>query len=130
MTDFLRWIRESSNDSAKKLDLMMQDNASTRKQPAVVTGSLFSDDAVLRNLVTKQIRQVLLVSKVAGAYDSKNDRINEPATFLFRDRMDTVTLVDGSGFLQVILKSNRRKTKNHFVNMTTPSIFKAIKLFY
>lgn len=55
--------------------------------------------------------------------------IKDLMTTLFRGRIASVTSVNGVRFLQLIVKTNRRKTKNLFVNMMTPAVPEMTKSF-
>lgn len=105
---------------------MRQYKASRRRLTAANPGFRCSDDAVRRDFGTQQIRQVLRVPVASSAYASSYSCIRELMTFLIRDRMVAVTLLNGARILKLILESHRRKTEIFFVNETTPTIFKVI----
>lgn len=116
---YLCWVQEFSNDDKKELVSVMQYATSRHNQLAVASGFFCIDDAAFRKFGSQQIRQVMWVSMVASTCSWKDGGIKELVTFPFCDRMVAVTLVNGSRFLQIILDSNRRKSKLRFTNMNT-----------
>lgn len=50
--DFPLWMQESPNNDAKELFVVVDNKTSGRKQPVIVFGFRFTDDAVLREVTT------------------------------------------------------------------------------
>lgn len=127
--DLLQRMPELLNDDAKELVAVMQHKPQRRKQPAVVLGFRCSDDAVLHELGMHQIRLVLWASMSSRAYASQSSRIKELVAFLFRDRKATVTLVNGSRFLELILAWNG-KLKTRLLLWISPAQLSFRSSFY
>lgn len=87
----------------KKFVEVMQYKASRRKQSGVVPGFGCNDDADIRTFGTQQICQGLPECMAASACASQDGHIEELVTFLCRDRMVVVSLVNGGCFIQLIL---------------------------
>lgn len=82
----------------------MRYEASRCKLSVVVPRFRSTDDEVVRELVTLQIRHVLQVFVTARAYVSRDVQIQELVAFLFRNFMVAVTLANGGCFLQLIVE--------------------------
>lgn len=67
---------------------------------------------------------------VVGAYVSKNGLIKQLMTFLCRDRMVSVALVNGDPFPQLIFDLKRRETKTCSANMNTLIVLKVFTFFH
>lgn len=96
--DFLLWLPERPGDYAEELVTVMQYKESMHKQPDVISDFCCSSDAVLRELGTQQIRQMVRESVVACAHTLKDIRIKELVAFLIRNHMVSVTLGNRCGF--------------------------------
>lgn len=107
----------------------MQYKATRCEQPVLVPGFCCTADAVLRELDTDPVREVLQVPTTASAYLLKDCRVKEHVQLLICNRLFVVTFVNGSRFFQLILQLNRKKTGSSFVNMTTSTMFDGIFLF-
>lgn len=100
MLEFLRCVKESSINDGKELDAVMQYKPSKYKQPELCFWFSSSDDAVLCEIGTERISQVLLESMAARASASNDSRMKELVTIPFLGRMAFVALGNGSRFLR------------------------------
>lgn len=66
----------------------------------------------------------------AGAYASKEGRIEELMTFVLWNRIAFVTLLNGSWSLHLTSVYDPRKSEITFLNTTSPTIFKISVFFY
>lgn len=78
---------------------MMLFKASSFMQSAVDSGFSCTDNAVIRQFRTREIRLLLPTSMVAGAEALEDGSIKKPVVFLFKNRMVAVVLVNGGHFL-------------------------------
>lgn len=76
----------------------MQYKASERTLPVVLPGFRCHDDAVLHEFGMHQIRQELWAWMSARAYACNDDRIEKLLTFLFREWVFVVALVNEFAF--------------------------------
>lgn len=98
-----------------------------RCMPPVVDHVLFcNDEAVPCKFVTQKTCQWLLASMATSAHTSNDGWIRELVTFLFRNCMVGVNLVNKCRLLQLITQLNRGKTEFYFMNMTNPTIYGVI----
>lgn len=99
------------SDESRKLNSVMQFQASLQKHQAIVSGFRCADDVVPQELITQHTHQVLRASMASYAYPSNNGCIQELVKFLLRNRMIALTLANASHFLHLILVLNRGKTR-------------------
>lgn len=79
---------------------------------------------------TQQIRQILQALLAVSIYAKKEEQVTELVKFLFRDMNVAVTLINGSRFLQFILKTNAKTSSSSFHNMKVPNKFEVFLFFH
>lgn len=83
-------------------------------------------DSVMPEIRTQQTRQVLQALLNAFIYKKKEERVAEMVKSLFCDRNVSITLINGSHFIQLMFELNQKTCSTIFHIMKVSTNFKAV----